>query len=117
MQYATTVRLFVDGAPEQILRNVKVSLYDRDRVSADDLLGTVMTDERGEARFSFTSEQFVDLDDHFGGVFPDLYAVVHDSADKQVLSLRSETIPNTPRKHILIPIARALALQHGLIAP
>jgi hypothetical protein len=117
MHFTTVVKLVLQDSPETPLANVKVGLFDRDLVSKDDPLGTAVTDAAGEARFQYTSEQFVDLDDKLtGSEFPDLYAVVYDARDQVVLSTRSDVIPNTARKKITVQVTRELASQHGLTA-
>jgi hypothetical protein len=115
MKYVTTVLLFLADEPDRPIPNVRITLHDRDRLSADDLLGSEITDEQGEATVSYTTEDFMDLDDRFGGAFPDLYAVVLDREGNTVTNLRAEAVPNLPRKQIAIPLDRELALRHGLI--
>lgn len=114
MQYTTTIRLVVAEAPDQPVANAQVALFDRDRVTRDDALGTATTDGNGEASFHYSSDRYVDLDDHVGGVFPDLYAVVYDANDQVVLSTRTDTVPNTPIKRLTIPVPRDLLVRHRL---
>ncbi|HEU0054105.1 MAG TPA: hypothetical protein VFQ39_13055, partial [Longimicrobium sp.] len=78
MFYTTTVKVVLEGS-RQPLAGVDVALFDRDRFSSDDLLGSGTTDAAGEARFRYTAKDFQDLDDSvesLRGTFPDLYAVV-----------------------------------------
>lgn len=116
MHYTTTVKLVLEDAPAQSLANVRIALFDRDVVSRDDALGTAVTDSNGEARFQYSSDRFVDLDDKLTTELPDLYAIVYDQEDQVVLNTRAEVVPNTPRKKITIPIARDIAQRHRLIA-
>lgn len=115
MQFTTTVKLVLADNPAEGLRNVRVALFDKDRFTRDDTLGSATTDEQGEARIQFTSEQFVDVDDRLVGEFPDQYAIVYDAEDQEVLSTRAEVVENTARKRITIPVGRDVALRHRLI--
>lgn len=116
MHFTTIVKLVLEDSTDTALANVKVALFDRDLISRDDPLGTAVTDEEGEARFQYTSEQFVDLDDKLtGSEFPDLYAVVYDSHGEVVLSTRRDVVPNTARKKITVPVAREMAMERGLL--
>lgn len=116
MYFTTTVRLAVDDGSSEPIRGVKVALFDRDRLSRDDLLGSGTTDENGEARFQFSTEQFSnDADERMGGMFPELYAVVSGPNDEQVVSTRAEALPNSAPKYISIRIARDVAVRHSLL--
>ncbi|HEV2146859.1 MAG TPA: hypothetical protein VGR37_05540 [Longimicrobiaceae bacterium] len=115
MYFTTIVKLTVDDESSQPIRGVKVALFDRDRLSRDDHLGSATTDENGEARFQYSAAQFDDLDERIGGAFPELYAVVSDAADKQVISTRAEALNNSAPKHIAVRIARDVALRHSLL--
>jgi hypothetical protein len=115
MYFTTTVRLSTDESPALPLTGVKVALYDKDLFSPDDLLGTTTTDENGEARFQFSSEDYVDLDDRARGVFPDLYAVVYGQGEERVISTRSEALENSAPKYISVRIARDVANQYHLL--
>lgn len=112
MFYTTTVKVVAEGAGKP-LSGVKVSLYDKDRLSKDDLLGTADTDEGGEARFRFTSDQFDDEDQVLRGQFPDLYAVVHAPDGSQACTGRGEVHDNLPRRHITITVPADVCQQHG----
>ena len=79
MRYTTVVKVVEEGS-NRPLQGLHVSLFDRDTVSRDDLLGSGETDAGGEVRFDYNSEHFVDMDDRVGGVFPELYAVVYRPA-------------------------------------
>ena len=115
MYYTTTVKLVLAESPSSPLSNVKVALYDRDRITPDDLLGTSETDAAGEARFQYTTEMFDDLDEKIGGEMPELYAVVYDAGQKVVLSTRSEAEENLARKRITVPVPQELAARHQLL--
>ncbi len=104
MHYTTIVRLVAAEDPERGLSGIQVGLFDRDLTSRDDALGTAVTDASGEARFEYTSEQFVDLDDRVQGVFPDLYVVAFGANGEKVVTTRDETVRNTPRKRITVPV-------------
>lgn len=115
MEYQTRVKLFVEGSPNEWISGAIVCLYDRDRVTRDDHLGTDVTDVYGEATFRFTEEQFMDVDDMVGGALPELYVKVYDSDGKCVLSTRSEAAANAVPDLIRIPVDRELARRHRLI--
>jgi hypothetical protein len=103
MYFSTVVRVLAAGSGRGIA-GAKVSLFDRDAFTPDDLLGTGTTDGSGEVRFDYTSEKFVDIDDHLGGVFPELYAVVYDAEGRVVVSTKDDTVDNTPRKFITVAV-------------
>ena len=105
MHFTTTVRVVPADAPSQGIPNARVALFDRDRFSPDDKLGEALTDANGEVTLSYTSAEFVDLDDTVGGVFPELYAVVYDVADQVIATTRAEAVPNTPRKYLTVTVA------------
>lgn len=115
MEYQTRVKLFVEGAPGEWISGAIVCLYDRDRITRDDHLGTDVTDVYGEATFRFTEEQFMDVDDMVGGALPELYVKVYDSDGKCVLSTRAEAEANAVPDLIRVPVDRELARKHRLI--
>lgn len=108
MHYSTIVKLVSADNPQQGIAGVKVSLFDRDTFTPDDLLGTGTTDEAGEVRFDYSSSKFVDLDDKVMGIFPELYIMAYDQAGERVVSTRSQSVDNTPRKRIMVPLPAAL---------
>lgn len=116
-EYHTKVKLFIEDAAGEWIVGAIVCLYDRDRVSRDDYLGTDSTNMYGEANFRFTSAQFLDMDDRVGGSLPELYVKVFDTHGRCVLSTRAEASRNVVPGLIQVPIERAVALQHGLIRP
>lgn len=105
MYYTTVVKVVADESPERPLSGLEVCLYDHDLFSADDLLGKQVTDGNGEARFQYTSDNFVDMDDRVRGQLPDLYVVVNGSDGKQVASSRAEMIENTPQKYMTVRVS------------
>ncbi len=116
MEYQTKVKLFVqDGASEWIVGAI-VCLYDRDRLSRDDHLGTDSTDAYGEATFRFTADQFLDMDDQLGGALPELYVKVFGPDGACIASTRADAVRNNVPDLIRIPIDRELARRHRLIA-
>lgn len=116
MYFSTVVKLVVDEPTEQPLSGVKVSLHDRDTFTPDDNLGTQVTDANGEARFEYTSDNFVDVDDRMTGEMPDLYVKVEGPNGDTVLSTRSEAVNNLPQRHMTVRVSRDLISQHGLLA-
>lgn len=115
LEYETKVKLFVEGAPTEWISGAIVCLYDRDRLSRDDFLGTEMTDTYGEATFRFRKGQFLDVDDRVGGSLPELYVKVFGAEGECVLSTRAVATRNTIPPLIQVPIDRELARRHGLI--
>jgi hypothetical protein len=115
LEYETRVKLFVEDAPTEWISGAIVCLYDRDRISRDDHLGTDVTDAYGEAKFRFGEEQFLDLDDRLGGSLPELYVMVYDTDGRCVLSTRLNAVPNAVPDLIRVPVARDLAERHGLL--
>ena len=103
MHYTTLVKVVEEGSGRP-LSGLKVSLYDRDTFSRDDVLGSGDTDAAGEARFDYSSEDFVDLDDRLGGIFPELYVVVYRPDGTQLFSTKADAVDNTPRKFITVSI-------------
>jgi hypothetical protein len=115
MYFTTVVRVVAAGSARGIA-GARVSLFDRDTFTPDDVLGTGTTDAQGDVRFEYTSDRFVDIDDHLGGVFPELYAVVYDADGREVVSSRGDTVDNTPRKYMTVevPADQARRLEPGV---
>jgi hypothetical protein len=106
MFYTTCVQVLLADSREPV-PNVRVSLFDRDVFSPDDLLGTAETDAKGEANFRFTTDQFVDFEERVdvrGGIFPELYAVVYGPDGSELASTRAEAMDNLPRRHITVMV-------------
>ncbi len=114
MEYQTKVKVYIEDSPTDWIVGAIVCLYDRDRISRDDHLGTDVTNIYGEATFHFTTEQFMDLDDRIGGALPELYIKVFDTDGNCVVSTRARAISNAVPGLIQVPIARELALRHHL---
>lgn len=112
MHYATVVRV-VDGDSGLPLVGLHVSLFDRDRFSADDLLGTGTTDAAGQVSFDYDSSHFGDLEDRMSGTLPDLYCVVRWEG-AEVFSTRAEAVDNTPRRLIEVALPAEVVARHGL---
>ena len=101
MNYSTIVRVVREGSGQPVA-GARVSLFDRDHFLKNDVLGTGETDARGEVRFSFTSDDFVDLDDRLTGTFPDLLAVVYAADGSEVA--RNDVVPNTALKILTLTV-------------
>jgi hypothetical protein len=110
--YQTVVRV-VDGGSGRPLAGLEVSLFDRDRFSADDLLGSGTTDASGEVPFEYHSGHFADLEDRVSGMLPDLYCVVR-LRGSEVYSTRTEAVDNTPRRLIEVSLPAEVVARHGL---
>ena len=106
----------MDGSASEWIVGAIVCLYDRDRLSRDDHLGTDSTDVFGEATFRFTAAEFLDMDDQLGGNLPELYVKVFGPDGACILSTRADAARNTVPDLIRIPISREVARQHRLIA-
>lgn len=115
MEYRTKVKLFLEDDPTEWISGAIVCLYDRDRISRDDHLGTDVTNTYGEATFRFAEGEFLDLDDRLGGALPELYVRVYDADGDCVLSTRAEAERNAVPELIRVPVERDLAARHGLI--
>jgi hypothetical protein len=108
MQYTTVVKVVEEGS-NRPLAGVQVALFDRDTFSRDDKLGLGTTDAGGEIRFDYRSEDFVDLDDRIGGIFPELYAVVYRPDGGEMHSTKADAVDNTPRKFITVTVPASAA--------
>jgi hypothetical protein len=115
MYFSTIVRVVDADQPDRGIVGVKVALFDADLLFRDDHLGAGSTSENGEVRFEYSSEQFVDFNDRFGGEMPELYAVVYDADDKEVFSTRTELMENQARKQITVCVPHDLLQRHGLL--
>jgi hypothetical protein len=115
VEYHTKVKLFVEGSPSEWISCAIVYLYDRDRLTRDDHLGMNITNVYGEASFSFTDADFLDLDERIGGSLPELYVRVFDAEARCVFSTRARAQRNEVPALIPVPIPRALAVEHGLL--
>ena len=118
MLLTTRVRLVLEEAPEMVLPGVKVSLYDRDIQDEDDLLGTEVTDAKGEALFAFDSDLYTDAEDQPEWrleSLPDFYVVIYDAQGRVVLSTRAETLRDNLPRLFTVPISRELVEKHKLV--
>ena len=115
MYFSTVVKLVVDDHSAQSIPGAKVSLYDRDTFTPDDHLGTQVTDVNGEARFEYSSEDFVGIDDRLTGEMPDLYVTVEGPNGDTVHSTRAETVSNLPQRQMTVRLSRDLVTQHNLL--
>lgn len=115
MHYTTVVKVVEEGS-NRPMAGLHVSLFDRDAFSRDDLLGSADTDAEGEARFDYSSDQFVDLDDRMGGVFPELYVVVYSAEGAQLHSTKADAVDNTPRKFITVSLPAGSPASNAPIA-
>ena len=115
VQYSTTVKLYVEDAPNEWLSCAIVYLYDRDRLTPDDFLGMEMTNEYGEATFHFRRSDYMDIDERMGGELPELYIRVYGRDDRFMLSTRSLARRNEVTRLIRIGVERELAREHGLV--
>lgn len=118
--FVANVRVLITES-EQPLPGVAVSLYDRDRHSADDLLGTARTDGQGLATIEFSGRSFGDdpsrvIDDSPGrlDLLPDVYVVVHGASGEVVTSTRERVQENQVPGLVTIKIGWEAALEHGL---
>lgn len=117
MKLMMRVQLVLDENRKQVLPNVKVSLYDRDWKSEDDLLGTDVTDAKGEIYFQFDEKKYKDDEDGPDWrieSLPDLYVNVYDAQDKVVYSTRDVVKRDKFPQLLVVPIPRAIVEQHKL---
>ena len=115
-QYTTVVRVTDEGTTLP-LAGLRVSLFDQDRFSSDDCLGTGTTDSAGEVRFAYSTKDFADLEDRMSGSLPDLYCVVHGADGAEIFTDKPLAVDNTPRQLIEVRLPSALVARHGLDSP
>ena len=118
MILATTVKLVLSESPDIPLPGVKINLYDRDQTSMDDFLVSGVTDEKGEARLVFDSDQYTDEDDSPAWrieSLPDLYVVVYAADGQVALSTREASQQDSLPSAITVRIPRPLAEKYHLI--
>jgi hypothetical protein len=118
MILVTRVKLVVAETPSVGVPGVKVSLFDRDTESEDDLLGTAVTDKDGKIRFVFDSEKYTDTEDQPAwrlDSLPELFVVVYDAKDEVVVSTRSTAQENKIPDEIVVPINKKLLESHQLL--
>lgn len=122
----TTVVKIVLKESKHPLGGVKVSLFDRDSMSADDLIGTGQTSKNGKVYFKYSLKKYSDLLGDESSIFwpnvnnlrPDLYVKVYNKDGKVVLSTRAQTRENAYNRTIItVQIAEEEARQYGLIVP
>lgn len=98
------------------LPGVRVSFYDRDKFTSDDLLGTGRTNDEGVAKVIFTMHDY--LDEVIPGKpvekLPDVYVVVHGANNQVVATTKSKPLRSVDTK-IEITVTLDKAIQHGLI--
>lgn len=116
MQHRTTVKIYIeDSSPTEWVVGAIVCLYDRDRLTRDDHVGTDVTNQYGEATFRFPDDRFLDVDDRLGGRLPELYVEIVDAQGECVISTRASAVRNAVPSLIRVPVDRDLALRHGLL--
>jgi len=122
MKYTTTIRVLIADSRKPVV-GVKVGLFDRDEDSADDPLGTGLTNLHGEYEFHYRTRDFADdtLGTSDEGIkllgrdtVPDLYAVVYNRADEVIVSTRDQATQNKAALHLTVFVESNLAAQHSL---
>ena len=111
--YTTVVRVMDEGSGLP-LPDLRVALFDRDRFSSDDRLGTGTTDAAGEVHFEYTTEQFADLEDRISGSLPDLYCVIQAADGSELFTNKAQALDNTPRRRIDVALPAEVVARHGL---
>lgn len=123
MSFVTIVRVELRGS-ERAISGARVSLYDRDTASADDLLGTAFTDLDGEARFVYSGRDLrneASLRDEssvksaLAPQAPDLYVVVYGEGDRKVASTRTYAREDTMPPLVVVEVDLQAARDAGLI--
>lgn len=118
MKLMMRVQLVLAGDPRQALSNLTVSLYDRDWKSDDDLLGTGVTDDKGEIYFQFEEKKYKDVEDGPDWrieSLPDLYVTVQDAQNNVVYSTRDVVERDKFPKLLVVPVPRSILEQHNLL--
>lgn len=125
MMFTTVVKIVLKESKHP-LGGIKVSLFDRDSMSSDDLIGTGHTSKNGRVYFKYSSNKYSDYfgDEssvfwpHLNNLRPDLYVKIYNKNGEVVLSTRAQTLENAHYKTIVtVPIAEEEALQYGFIMP
>lgn len=117
MKLMMRVQLVLESDLRHGLPDVQVSLYDRDWKSEDDLLGTAVTDAKGEIYFEFDEKKYQDGEDGPDWrieSLPDLYVNVHDAQNKVVYSTRDVVERDKFPKLLIVPIPRSIVEKNGL---
>jgi hypothetical protein len=82
--------------------NHKVIAYDKDPLlNPDDFLGDSIIDDKGFFQIEFDKTKFVDVLDIFEGT-PDIFLVIKDKADKEILSTREMKTKKEIEYHIKV---------------
>lgn len=100
------------------LAGLKVALYDRDWKSEDDLLGTEVSDDKGEIFFQFDENKYKDAEDGPDWrveSLPDLYVNILDAQDRVVYSTRDVVERDRFPKILIVPVPDAILEQHNLL--
>ena len=117
MKLVMRVQLVVAEERRRVLPNVKVALYVRDWKSEDDLLGTGVTDDKGEIFFEFEEKAYQDEEDSPSWrveSLPDLYVNLYNPQDQVVYSTREVTERDKFPKLLVVPVPRAIVEEHEL---
>ena len=116
MKLMLRVQLVLNENRKQVLPNVKVLLYDRDWKSADDLLGSGVSDAKGEIFIEFDEKKYKDDEDGPDWrieSLPDLYVNLLDAQGNVVYSTRDAVERDKFPKLLVVPVPRAIAAQLG----
>jgi hypothetical protein len=111
------VKLVLAEDQKQALPNLNVSLYDRDWKSDDDVLGTGISDAKGEIYFQFDEKKYKDNEDGPDwrvDSLPDLYVNVTDESGKVIYSTRDVVEKDKFPQILVVPIPEAILQRHGL---
>ncbi len=117
MKFTTIVKVELEESKHP-LSGVKVSLFDKDKMSKDDLLGTRRTNKKGKIYFKYDSKKFTDLlgDESSFSWYnvnkfrPDLYVKIYNEKGDVVLSTQAHIRNNAHYNTVItIPISESLA--------
>jgi hypothetical protein len=117
MKVMMRVQLVAADDHRHVLPNVKVALYDRDWKSEDDLLGTEVTDAKGEIFFQFDENVYKDSEDGPDWrieSLPDLYVNLYDAEGNVVYSTRDVVERDKFPKLLVVPVPRSIIEKSGL---
>jgi hypothetical protein len=118
MRFTTTVRVLAEDTSAEVPAGFKVELFDKDRFSSDDLLGSGTTDAGGEVVFRYTSEDFVGWEERvMGESYPALYARVYTADGALVATTRAEAQHNSAAKMLVVRVPSAVAAPQPAGAP
>lgn len=119
MKLVMRVQLVLAEDSRKKLPGLKVALYDRDWKSEDDLLGTEVSDAKGEIFFEFDEKKYKDAEDGpdwRAESLPDLYVNLLDAQGKVVYSTRDVVERDRFPQILVVPVPEQILKQNNLMS-